>query len=186
MLGYERETFRRETVISATAPARDRRERPDVQRHDRAARRVDDRSRRRHDGGRRRWGAAEQHGAPGEPSAAEHGRRTSSAGSTTRRVLECDWEPLKATYRRSLVDLAALRFSPPIAGGQQPAGRRPAVVHDDVRPRQHLHQPAGAAVRARAGRDDAARARASGRARASTTSATRTRAGSCTRCATAR
>ena len=32
--------------------------------------------------------------------------------------LECDWEPLKATYRRSLVDLAALRFSPPVAGGR--------------------------------------------------------------------
>ena len=31
--------------------------------------------------------------------------------------VECDWEPLKATYRRSLVDLAALRFSPPVAGG---------------------------------------------------------------------
>jgi glycogen debranching enzyme len=32
--------------------------------------------------------------------------------------IECDWEPLKATYRRSLIDLAALRFSPPIAGGR--------------------------------------------------------------------
>jgi glycogen debranching enzyme len=32
--------------------------------------------------------------------------------------LECDWDPLKVTYRRSLVDLAALRFSPPIAGGR--------------------------------------------------------------------
>jgi glycogen debranching enzyme len=31
--------------------------------------------------------------------------------------VECDWDSLKATYRRSLVDLAALRFSPPIAGG---------------------------------------------------------------------
>ena len=31
--------------------------------------------------------------------------------------LECDWEPLEDTYRRSLVDLAALRFSPVIAGG---------------------------------------------------------------------
>jgi glycogen debranching enzyme len=30
--------------------------------------------------------------------------------------LECDWEPLKLTYRRSLVDLAALRFSPITAG----------------------------------------------------------------------
>ena len=31
--------------------------------------------------------------------------------------LECDSDSLQATYRRSLVDLAALRFSPPIAGG---------------------------------------------------------------------
>ncbi|RZU49400.1 glycogen debranching enzyme [Krasilnikovia cinnamomea] len=30
--------------------------------------------------------------------------------------LECDWEPLKVTYRRSIVDLAALRFAPAIAG----------------------------------------------------------------------
>ena len=32
--------------------------------------------------------------------------------------LESDSDPLKATYRRSLVDLAALRFSPAIAGGR--------------------------------------------------------------------
>ena len=32
--------------------------------------------------------------------------------------IECDQESLKATYRRSLVDLAALRFSPLIAGGR--------------------------------------------------------------------
>ena len=31
--------------------------------------------------------------------------------------VECDWDPLKATYRQSLVDLAALRFSPPVARG---------------------------------------------------------------------
>jgi glycogen debranching enzyme len=31
--------------------------------------------------------------------------------------LQCDWDPLRTAYRRSLVDLAALRFSPPIAGG---------------------------------------------------------------------
>jgi glycogen debranching enzyme len=30
--------------------------------------------------------------------------------------LECDWDSLRETYRRSLVDLAALRFSPPIMG----------------------------------------------------------------------
>ena len=32
--------------------------------------------------------------------------------------VDCDWRSLEATYRRSLVDLAALRFSPPIAGGR--------------------------------------------------------------------
>jgi glycogen debranching enzyme len=32
--------------------------------------------------------------------------------------IECDWEPLGVTYRRSLVDLAALRFSPPITPGK--------------------------------------------------------------------
>jgi len=32
--------------------------------------------------------------------------------------LESDQEPLRATYRRSLVDLAALRFSPQVAGGR--------------------------------------------------------------------
>jgi glycogen debranching enzyme len=30
--------------------------------------------------------------------------------------IECDWEPLRSTYQRSLVDLAALRFSPRVAG----------------------------------------------------------------------
>ena len=32
--------------------------------------------------------------------------------------IECSWDPLDETYRQSLVDLAALRFSPPIAGGK--------------------------------------------------------------------
>jgi glycogen debranching enzyme len=32
--------------------------------------------------------------------------------------LESDWDPLRLTYARSLIDLAALRFSPPIAGGR--------------------------------------------------------------------
>ncbi len=40
--------------------------------------------------------------------------------------LECDWEPLKRTYQRSLVDLAALRFSPPVlAGHSLPAAGLP-------------------------------------------------------------
>jgi glycogen debranching enzyme len=32
--------------------------------------------------------------------------------------IECDWEPLQTAYRRSLVDLAALRFSPFITPGK--------------------------------------------------------------------
>jgi glycogen debranching enzyme len=32
--------------------------------------------------------------------------------------LECDWDSLRTSYRRSLVDLAALRFSPITAGGR--------------------------------------------------------------------
>jgi glycogen debranching enzyme len=32
--------------------------------------------------------------------------------------LECEWEPLRTSYRRSLVDLAALRFSPVTASGR--------------------------------------------------------------------
>ena len=73
--------------------------------------------------------------------------------------VECDWGSIEATYRRSLVDLAALRFSPPIAGRPCAAGRRPAVVHDDVRARQHLHEPAGASVHTGARGHHAPRAR---------------------------
>ena len=160
MLGYERETFRRDDRRSR------RRRRPSSTR---TASRSRSRSSRTATG-RPTSTSSTARSAPAATTPAEvrpaprRGRPTCereprARGSTTRRALECDWEPLKATYRRSLVDLAALRFSPPIAGGHEPAGRGPAVVHDDVRPRQHLHEPAGAAVHARARRDDAARAR---------------------------
>jgi glycogen debranching enzyme len=33
-------------------------------------------------------------------------------------TLQSDWEPFRMIYRRSLIDLAALRFSPPVAGGK--------------------------------------------------------------------
>ena len=62
-------------------------------------------------------------GADTEPSLAWQARRprTNMAHNLQRWLdqaprLECDWEPLKTTYRRSLVDLAALRFSPISAG----------------------------------------------------------------------
>ena len=47
--------------------------------------------------------------------------------------LECDDDSLRMTYRQSLVDLAALRFSPPVAKGKELAGGGAAVVHDDFR-----------------------------------------------------
>src|SRR4029450_7482050 len=43
--------------------------------------------------------------------------------------LECDSAPLTSTYRRSLVDLAALRFSPPVASGKRlPAAGLPWLM----------------------------------------------------------
>ena len=100
--------------------------------------------------------------------------------------LECDWEPLQDDVppqpgrpgRAAL--LAAHRRRP------QPAGSGPALVHDHVRPRQHPHQPAGAAVHAPSSPRRRCGRSGTGRGSAWTTSATRIPAGSCTRCGTAR
>ncbi len=106
LLSYERQTFRRQTVISAS-------ERP----------RIDE-------GGLTFNVRLEAHGAwtaeidvtvrGGQPEGTKPRRRESLAANLERWVndaprLECDWEPLRVTYRRSLIDLAALRYSPPIA-----------------------------------------------------------------------
>ncbi len=111
-LRYEREEFRRETVVSATARAS-----------------VDER-------GFTFTCRIEPHGewTTGldvvpiigglEGAAQARGTRRISMQRNLERWLEqaprveCDWEPLARIYRRSLVDLAALRFSPPIAGGR--------------------------------------------------------------------
>ena len=53
----------------------------------------------------------------------------------------------KGTYRNR-VEPGRLAFLARPRSRGQPAGCRLAVVHDDVRSRQHLHQPAGAAVHA--------------------------------------
>jgi glycogen debranching enzyme/putative sterol carrier protein len=114
LLGYERQTFRRETLISTTAPAR-----------------VDEHgfSFDIHVQPQGEW-TTELHvtvAMPGVhgPSLPRHkaGRIRSMGGDLEKWVaqaprLECDWESLRATYRRSLVDLAALRFSPATAEGQ--------------------------------------------------------------------
>jgi glycogen debranching enzyme len=106
VLSYRREMFVRATTISATAPAR-----------------VDKAGL----GFRVRL---EPHGVwstqlsvtADVPAAALRSRRNMQRGLEKwldgAPRLECDQDALSATYQRSLVDLAALRFSPPIAGGR--------------------------------------------------------------------
>jgi glycogen debranching enzyme len=115
VITYTRETFRRSTTVSSTEPA-------EVDEH-----------------GLQFTTVIEPHGSwntelhvgavifgPGGRSLKP---RTAPASDAKREMLEnlehwvaqaprltCDWDSLNATYRRSLVDLAALRFSPIIAG----------------------------------------------------------------------
>ncbi len=111
-LRYEREEFRRETVISASARAS-----------------VDERgftfTCRIAPHGEWTTGLDVVPVIGGLEGAAQaRGTRRISMQRNLERWLEqaprveCDWEPLARIYRRSLVDLAALRFSPPIAGGR--------------------------------------------------------------------
>ncbi len=105
-LGYERETFRRSTTITATARAKFDQDgltfRVRIPSHG-------------------SWST--QLNVTAELPLAIAGRAPRNMHRDLGRwvdaapSLECDWESLKTTYRRSLVDLAALRFSPPIAGG---------------------------------------------------------------------
>ncbi len=114
VLGYERDTFRRATVISTPTPAQ-----------------IDEES-------LTFAVVLEPHGGwttelRVEPAVPGMGQGRALRGRGRPRVsmqknlarwlaeaprLECDWDPLKVTYRRSLVDLAALRFSPLTAGGR--------------------------------------------------------------------
>ncbi len=114
VLGYERKTFRRETSISASTPAK-----VDKNGLTFTVRLKPQAS----------W-QTELDVVPVLGSYARAGVMTAAQRRSKltmeqdlRRWLEdaprveCDWEPLKATYRRSLIDMAALRFSPPVAGG---------------------------------------------------------------------
>ena len=105
-LGYERETFQRTTTISASTPAKVDKDgltlRARIQPHG-------------------RWSTRLTVAAGLPASVAARGRRNMrrelAKWIDAAPRLECDFDSLKTTYRRSLVDLAALRFSPPIAGG---------------------------------------------------------------------
>ncbi len=108
VLGYRRETYVRATVITSSGPAK-------FDRKGLAFKvRVEPQG---------EWSTDVQVTIPllgAVGSEAARSKRDLSAG-LDRWIrdaprLECDWEPLKNTYRRSLVDLAALRFSPLTAG----------------------------------------------------------------------
>jgi glycogen debranching enzyme len=117
VLQYERDTFGRATEISATAPAR-------VDKKGLTFKvRIDP-----HDEWTTELDVVTTMLVAGQPQIVRSARdgRSARAGMATNLErwlggapgVECDWEPLRTTYRRSLVDLAALRFSPPIAAGK--------------------------------------------------------------------
>ncbi len=106
-LVYERDTFKRTTTISATSPAKIDNEgltfRARIEPHG-------------------SWSTelsvltGMTAGAP--PRRPQNMQRDLERWLETAPRLDCDSDSLKTTYHRSLVDLAALRFSPPVAGGR--------------------------------------------------------------------
>jgi glycogen debranching enzyme len=115
VLGYQREAFHRETVIRADQPAQ-------IDEHGLTFQvRIEP---------QQRWATQ----VSVTPTARRRGKRLplvfgSRAGTTSQDMkaelqqwrsqapdLRSDWEPLKQIYERSLTDLAALRFSPEVAG----------------------------------------------------------------------
>ena len=126
VLGYRRDTFVRETWISATAPC-------DVDEHGLTfSVHVEPHG---------EW-TTDLHVTPGrgvggtsvaEPKYERHAKRAQPNMERSldkwldeAPALDCDWDPLKRTYQRSLVDLAALRFSPlSLPGHHLPAAGLP-------------------------------------------------------------
>jgi glycogen debranching enzyme len=115
LLGYQRESFERQTAISATAPAKIDKKGLTFSVH------IEPQG---------SWttdldvvtaaGAGGTYVRPkyarGERRAQPNMERSLERWLKDAPRLESDLDSLKVTYRRSLVDLAALRFSPPIAG----------------------------------------------------------------------
>jgi glycogen debranching enzyme len=115
LLGYQRESFERQTAISATAPAKVDKKGLTFSVH------IEPQG---------SWttdldvvtaaGAGGTYVRPkyarGERRAQPNMERSLERWLKDAPRLESDLDSLKVTYRRSLVDLAALRFSPPIAG----------------------------------------------------------------------
>jgi glycogen debranching enzyme len=116
VLGYERETYKRETAISASAPAKlDERGLTfavHLEPHGQWTTDIDVVTAAGAGGARRRPKYER-----GEKQARPNMARSLERWLDEAPRLECDWEPLRSTYRRSLIDLAALRFTPPVVGG---------------------------------------------------------------------
>jgi glycogen debranching enzyme len=116
VLAYQRKTYRRSTEISATASSR-------VDKHGLTFRvHIEP-----HGGWSTQVEVAAKLIQEREPSGsvplAVRPRRESMEQNLRRWIgdaprVESDWEPLKATYRRNLIDLAALRYSPAITPGK--------------------------------------------------------------------
>ena len=115
-LAYDRDTYHRATEITSTAPAI-----------------VDEGglSFAVHIGAHGEWateidvvaqafgfGATTERPAPAHRRRRERMQRDLDRWLAEAPRLDCDWEPLRTAYRRSLVDLAALRFSPPVTPGR--------------------------------------------------------------------
>jgi glycogen debranching enzyme len=116
LLTYERETYKRQTAISASAPARidERGLTFDVAVAGHGSWTTDlDVVAAAGPGGTRIRPKYER----GERQARPNMERSLERWLADAPRLESDSESLKDTYRRSLVDLAALRFSPPVVGG---------------------------------------------------------------------
>src|SRR5262249_3621050 len=126
LLGYRREKYRRETLITTSAPAN-----------------IDEHSFtfKVHIEPHGQWttsldviithaGAGIENTATKYPSAHEQAKPDIQGGldawlSAAPRLV-CDWETLQVTYRRSLIDLAALRFYPrAVPGAALPAAGLP-------------------------------------------------------------
>ena len=110
MLGYQRETFRRETVVTSTEPAQFDEHGLTFAVH-------------LEPGGQ--WNTRLDVAAliPNRFGQVLAPRERDQSGDLDRWIaqaprVECDDDQIHRTYRRSLVDLAALRFSPAIAGQQ--------------------------------------------------------------------
>jgi glycogen debranching enzyme len=117
LLGYEREAFQRQTMISATAPAKLDKKGLTFAVH------IEPQGSWTTDldvvtaagaGGpsvRPKYKRGERRPRPNMERSLERWLEDAPR-------LESDSDPLKVTYRRSLVDLAALRFSPPVSSGR--------------------------------------------------------------------